>query len=326
MNRVLITGASGFIGRHVCRHLIDAGFSVHAAVRRPNPDAVLHRCEHVHVTGSMEHLRPGDWPLRGIDAVVHLAARVHRPAARSGPGRDKFRRVNVEATKSLFDACHRCGVHRFVFLSSIAAAALDRPPGSEPRSRRRAYAVSKYEAEQQLIERSARSPVETVLLRPPMVYGPQAPGNIDRLVRAIRAGALLPLGSLHHRRSLIYVENLTDAIVRCLVHPASRDGVFEVADDTPVTPRELALLIGRASGCRPRLVPVPPRLLRVAGRCCGRGDAIASLTTPLIADTAAIRNRLGWQPPFTTEQGIARSYGGAAQRVGGGDRAAQRAA
>jgi len=244
--RVLVTGASGFIGSHLCPALAAAGHELLASAA-------------------------------DCDAVVHLANIAHMSASPAD-----LHRVNVEGTIAQAKAALAAGARRFVYLSSIKAA---RPED--------AYGRAKSIAEQALMQLAG---LEALILRPPLVYGPRVKANFLALLRAVDRGWPLPLASIENRRSLVYVGNLVDAILRCLDGP-SQGKTYALSDGTPVSTPQLCRAIARALDRPARLFPFPPALLRVV-------PPLARLVQSQAADDRAIRAELGWQPPFSFEQGL----------------------
>jgi nucleoside-diphosphate-sugar epimerase len=244
--RILVTGATGFIGSHLCPALAAAG----------------------------HELRP---TVEGCDAVVHLANIAHTAASPR-----ELHRVNVEGTIAQARAALAAGARRFVYLSSIKAAQADD-----------AYGRAKSIAEQALAQLEG---LEPVFLRPPLVYGPRVKANFLALMRAVARGWPLPLASIRNRRSLLYVGNLVDAIRHCLEVSIIRKS-YELSDGAPLSTPELCRALGRALGRPARLFPFPAALLRLA-------PGLARLTESLEVDERAIREELGWRPPFTLEEGL----------------------
>jgi nucleoside-diphosphate-sugar epimerase len=216
----------------------------------------------------------------GCDAVVHLANIAHARASAA-----ELHRVNVEGTIAQAKAALGAGARRFVYLSSIKAAHPDD-----------AYGRAKSIAEQALLQMEG---LEAVILRPPLAYGPRVKANFLSLMRAIDRGWPLPLASIENRRSLVYVGNLVDAILRCLGGPA-QGRTYAVNDGAPRSTPELCRAIGRALGRPARLFPFPPALL-------GLVPGMARLVQSQVADDAAIRAELGWRPPFSFEEGLRRT-------------------
>ena len=244
--RILVTGASGFIGGHLCSAL-----------------------------GSAGHERASS--VADCDAVVHLANIAH-----TGAGSRELHRINVQGTLAQAQSARRAGARRFVYLSSLKA-----------RSPADAYGRAKRLAEEGLLGLAGLDPV---ILRPPLVYGPRVRANFLALMRAIDRGWWLPLASVRNRRSLLYVGNLVDAIVKCVDAPVG-GRAYELSDGAPVSTPELCREIGSALGRPARLFPFPAALLRLAPR-------MARLTETAVADDAALRSALDWAPPVTFETGL----------------------
>ena len=301
---ILVTGANGFVGRHLCRYLADRAYRVRGTVRdeRPTPhDGIDYR--------SSGDIGPDtDWrpALEGVDAVVHAAARVHVAGERNPAPLAVYRRVNVAASERLARQAAEAGVRRLVFLSSIKASEVERTgpdvPGRAP------YEITKLEAERMLGAVARETGLELVVLRPPLVYGRGATANFALLARAVAKGLPLPLGSIRNRRSFIYVGNLCSAIAACLEHREAAGGVFEPSDGPPLSTPDFVRAIGRALGRPARLLPCPPGLLRLAGRALGRGPAADSLTGDLVANDGPIRARLGWQAPTSMSDALKATF------------------
>jgi UDP-glucose 4-epimerase len=299
--RILVTGASGFVGAALCRHLLARGHAVRAVVRRAGTSPSAQEAREVVVEDIAGEFNRGSL-LEGADAVVHLAAIAHRSAAE-----EEIRRVNVGATVRLAEAAAG-RTRRFVFMSSVKVHGEDSGDGayveSQPAQPQDAYGRSKLDAERALTEIASRSGMELVLLRPPLVYGPAVRANFLRLLRWVDAGVPLPFASVHNRRSLIYLDNLVGAIVTSVERPGAA-GAFLVSDDDVVSTPELLTRVARALGRPARLVPAPVAFLRLAGAVTGRRDEIERLTGNLVVDASRARRLLGWRPACTLDQGLA---------------------
>jgi len=299
--RIVVTGASGFVGAALCRELLARGHDVRAPVRRVTPAASLSGVQQVLVPDlAMDFDR--HTLLADIDVVVHLAAIAHRAAPEA-----EIRRINIDATLRLAEAA-RGLVRRFVFMSSVKVHGEDSGDGAYtetgPMLPQDAYGRAKLEAERALGDLAARSGMELALIRPPLVYGPGVKANFLRLLRWVDSGLPLPLASVHNRRSLIYVGNLADAVARCVEHPSAPGSLF-VSDDEIVSTPELVSRIARSLGGPVRLVRVPTGFLRFLGTISGRGEAVRRLTGNLVIDTAKSRRVLDWRPPTTLDEGLA---------------------
>jgi nucleoside-diphosphate-sugar epimerase len=308
-SRILVTGATGFVGRALVGRLLADGRRVRAAVR-PASAALPAGIE----TVTVADIGPDtDWraAIAGVDAIVHLAARAHVLRDSSADAHALYRVVNTLGALRLAEAAAAAGVRRFVFLSSVRVHG-DRTSGapfdeSSPLAAEDPYGRSKADAERGLAALAAAGRLDPVVLRPPLVYGPGARGNFARLAALVARGVPLPFGAVRNRRSLIYVGNLVDAIVRTIDHPAAAGETFMVSDGEDLSTPELVRRVARALGRPARLVPVPPVLLRLAGTLAGRSDDAARLLDDLVVDSTRIHERLGWRPPFTLDEGLAAS-------------------
>lgn len=306
MKTALVTGGSGFVARHVIPAMMAQGWTVRAVVRRAS-DAVPAGAEAVAVGDIVD----ADWDshLRGVSAIVHLAARAHR-MGESGPDVESlYRRDNVEATAVLSRAAARAKILRFVFVSSVKAMGESTPidaPWNEqsPCVPVDAYGRTKLAAERELLEHSVRSGLPVVILRPPLLYGPQVKGNMQRLLSWVDRGLPLPLASVRNSRSLLYTGNLADAICRCLEHPGAVGQTFLVSDGEDLSTPELIRCLARARGRRARLLPMPPKILLLCARLVGRSPEAERLVGSLRIDGSRIRSLLGWTPPFTVDEGL----------------------
>jgi nucleoside-diphosphate-sugar epimerase len=252
-----------------------------------------------------------DWAgvLDGADVVVHLAARVHVMDDRAADRLALYRAVNVDGTVHLAKAAAEAGARRFVFVSSIKAngEVTEAEPFSETSVPAPAdpYGISKLEAERALLALSNDTGLEVVIVRPPLMYGPGVGANFGRLLRAVARGVPLPFGGIENRRSLLFVGNMADALVRCAEHPAAPGETFMLSDGRPVSSAELVRGIAQALGRSPRLLNVPPRTLGVLGRVTGKAAAVQRLLDSLEVDSSRIRRVLGWTPPYRMDEGLA---------------------
>jgi len=306
---VAVTGANGFIGRHMAQHLLSTGHETIAIVRseqatRTVPDgASVRRIEDLHDVDCWQEA------LSSCDVVVHLIGRAHVSARRKERAIEKFREVNVAITEHVLDACLRSRVRRLIYVSSIKAVG---EGGSEPYTETTpcapedAYGVSKREAEVLIRERTTGAPIEAAIVRPPLVYGPDAAGNVTRMIRLVSTGLPLPIRCIGARRSMVFVGNLVDAL-RCLSESSAPvEGFYHVSDaEDPLTTRELLREMGRLMGKRVAEIPVPVPVLRGLGRLIGMKGEIDRLTRSLTVSAVRLRDELGWRPPYTREMGLA---------------------
>jgi nucleoside-diphosphate-sugar epimerase len=310
--KVLVTGASGFVGRALCAELRQRGFVARAAVR--NSAAVSRARADTVIVGDIDGQTDWALALAGVDSVVHTAARVHVMRDTAADPLVEFRRVNVLGTLNLAKQAAAAGVRRFVFISSIGVngwqTQSNRPfCESDAVAPHNAYALSKLEAEQGLYALAASTGMQVVVIRPPLIYGYQAPGNFATLLRAVKSGLPLPLGAVNNARSLVGLSNLLDFIVTCLVHAKAANQTFMVSDGQDVSTTVLIRAMAQAYGKWALLVPVPVWVLQAAARVLGKGEAVQRLCGNLQVDITKARTLLGWKPPVTFSEGLQMSMG-----------------
>ena len=314
--RVLVTGAGGFIGRHVCTLLSNAGYRVRGAGRALRPGVGLAETMdwvRMPVLDATSHWAAA---LQGIDAVVHLAGRAHVLRDRASEPLAEYRRVNVAGTEALARQAAQRGVRRIVFMSSIkvngertgrsAEGGWQKFTDRDLPCPEDAYGTSKWEAEKVLAGMATETGLQVTVLRPPLVYGPGVGANFLRLMHAIERGWPLPFGAVDNLRSLIYVENLADAVLRCLRESASAGRTYTISDMDVSTPG-LIIAIARAMGRKPKLFRCSPVLLRSCGRVIGQRDTMQRLLDSLVVDSSAFRRELQWTPRYSNDEGLSRT-------------------
>jgi UDP-glucose 4-epimerase len=308
VKHVLVTGATGFIGRAACAWLDEAGIAVSRAVRRP-PDSDAQSGSSIAV-GDIDGTTSWSAALNGVSHVLHLANRAHRINENAADSIVEYRRVNVDGTRALAVQAAAAGVRRFVFVSSIKVNGETTAPGrpfraDDPPAPQDSYGQSKREAEDALRDVAVQSGMEVVIVRPPLVYGPGVKANFLNLLAAVSRGYPLPLARVRNARSMIYLDNLVDLLFTCMAHPAAPGRTFLVADGPPLSTPELVRGIAAALGRQPRLLPAPPWMLRLAGSVTGRRAAVERLLGSLVVHDTPTRRELEWHPPYTTAEGLA---------------------
>jgi len=249
-----------------------------------------------------------DW-LQGIDVIVHTAARVHRMKESRKDPLKAYRAVNTEATLNLARQAAEAGVKRFIFISSIKVNGestskghpftyADIPKPIDP------YAISKYEAEKGLCELATKTNLETVILRPPLVYGPGVKANFRKLLQIVHRGIPLPLGSVNNQRSFVYIENFVDLIHACIENPAAANQLFLVSDDHDVSTQELFRKLAGLMHRRANLIPVPTNFLIRASALLGKQAQMSRLIGNLQIDIHHTKETLGWKPMFSFDEGL----------------------
>lgn len=297
MTVVAVTGASGFVGRHVVEEAARAGANV-----VPVPS--------LRSTGGAESrsaARDLETALHGADAVLHLAARAHVLREQAADSEQAFTQANVELTRMVAEAAVRARVPRFVFVSSAGVLGDASPPAgfdeTSPPNPHDAYTRSKLAAEQWLD--TQRPSLEVVIVRPPLVYGPGARGNFERLMRGALAGWPMPIGAMKAPRSLIGVRNLARFLLLCATHRAAPGAPLLIADRETTTLAALHAEIARFAGTPNRAFSIPPGALAWALRALGRGADAARLTHAFVVKTGRADDALGWVPPYARNEELA---------------------
>lgn len=307
MTKVLLTGSKGFVGSVLLSELTKLpDFRVVSAVRSDASNT----SDDVVVVGNIDGTTDYSSALSCVNVVVHAAARAHIMRDEVVNPQEEYRKVNAEGTLNLAKQAAAAGVKRFVYISSIkvngesttgltafveANTAIPEDP----------YGVSKYEAEVGLRLLAKETGLEVVIIRPPLVYGPGVKANFLSLLKLSATGLPLPFGSVNNKRSMVYVSNLVDLIVRCINHPSAANETFLVSDGDDVSLRSLLTMMRSAMGRSARLVPLPVGLFKLVGAITGRQGVVDRLVGDLQVDSSKARSLLEWVPPFTVEQGIA---------------------
>ena len=320
---ILVTGASGFIGRTLCAELSIRGYPFRGVVRKINP--------HIAVDKHFEFMQLGninantDWSsaLKGINCIIHCAALVHLKEENKAGSSISYQSVNVDATYQLAKQAAAAGVKRFVYLSSVKVLGKNSNVLSKKFNFSRTcansiltnevfpnpvdgYGISKWKAEQALWDVSSKSKLEVVIIRSPLVYGPGVKGNMERLLRLVQLGIPLPLGGIKNKRSLIAIDNLIDLLIRCIKHNKAVRKTFLVSDGEDLSTTELLFKISVALGRNPRIFSVPLPLLYYTGKYLGKSAEIERLVGSLRVDNSYSCKLLDWKPVVNVEEGIRR--------------------
>ncbi|WP_342630742.1 SDR family oxidoreductase [Marinobacter alkaliphilus] len=308
--KILLTGSTGFVGKHISTCLGQREiYDLSCAVRKPGSCAFGREI----VTGDLNAATDLNSALEGVNVVIHAAARAHIMNGGAVDPLSEYRRVNVDGTLNLARQAAGAGVQRFIFVSSVKVngeLSNERKPfsPSDAPAPEDAYGVSKWEAEQGLKAIAKETGMEVVIVRPPLVYGPGVKGNFASMVKLVRKGVPLPLGSIRNKRSLVAVDNLVDFIVTCIDHPAAANQVFMVSDGEDISTSELLRELGKAMGKPARLVPVPAGLLRLGATVLGKRAVAHRVLGSLQVDISDAKALLGWKPPVSLQEGLRRCF------------------
>ena len=314
MSKICITGANGFIGKKLFETLIKSGKPIRGFVRST-------------ITDNNKYVTAGDissdinWKnlLIGYDCIIHCAGMAHNMKKKDNL--ENYLAVNTKGTKHLAEYASKAGVKRFIFLSSIKVNGEKTSEGinvltnsnfkkkfsyNDIEAPEDSYGISKFEAEKELWKISAKTGLEVVVIRLPLVYGKGAKGNLARLIKLLATGLPLPFSLINNKRSLIGIDNLVDLIIRCVDHPSAAGKTFLVSDGEDLSTPDLIKQIAFAMGCKAKLFPFPVSLLKFFGYILGRKSEIERITGSLRVDSSHTRKMLNWSPPISVEEGIKR--------------------
>jgi nucleoside-diphosphate-sugar epimerase len=287
--------------------MLAEGWNVRGAIRSSAKKAILPQGVDGVEIGTIDSNSEWEPVLDGIDAVVHLAARVHVMAESSADPIIEYRKTNVDGTKHLARIAESKKVRRFVYVSSIKVNGEGRPypyTAEDPPAPVDPYSISKLEAEMALKNIADETGLEVVILRPPLVYGPGVQANFLQLIQTINRGIPLPLARIKNQRSIIFLGNLVDAVLLCINHPRAAGKTFLLSDGKNVSIAELIQKISSALGKPSRLFPFPLDLLRFLAKVTGRSNSVSRLLDSLIVDNSRICTELDWIPPFSMQEGL----------------------
>jgi UDP-glucose 4-epimerase len=291
MSTVAVTGAGGFVGQGLCAELARRGHDV-----LPIPRPLLESADLAS-------------RLRGVDCLVHLAARAHMLNDQAADPGAEFRRANVVLTHRVGDAARDAGVRRFLFMSSAGVLGVSSPPGGfvedSPAQPHDDYTRSKLEAEQWLTAELG-SRLELVILRPPLIHGPAAKGNLMRLLRLALRGWPLPIGALRAPRSILALRNLVDLVAHLTEQQMPVRGTMLVADRETTSIAELFREVADCAGHHPWLAPVPMSLIKALLFATGRTGDLSRLTGEFVMHPRIARSQCGWEPPYSMRAEIRR--------------------
>jgi nucleoside-diphosphate-sugar epimerase len=305
--RILVTGATGFVGSALMDRLLREQVRLAAAVLAGEDATHLPEAVERVIVEPLSPSSDYSLALQQAEIVVHLAARVHIMQDTAADPLLEFRNVNLHGTARLARQAAAAGVRRFVFVSTVKVHGEETSiPYREdaPLAPLDPYGISKLEAETALHQIALETGLEVVVVRAPLVYGPGVKANFRQLMKVVNRGIPLPFASISNRRSLVFVGNLVDAFSCCASDPRAAGQTFLVSDGEDVSTPELLRRVAFALAKPCRLLPFPASLMRLAGRISGRSQAVERLLGSLQVDSSKIGRELGWTAPFTMQQGL----------------------
>ncbi|KAA0987726.1 NAD-dependent epimerase/dehydratase family protein [Pseudomonas sp. ANT_J12] len=306
--KILVTGASGFIGRALCLDLQSRGLAVRALMRKQSSVVADYEC----LSGELDDEAFLSTALSGIDVVIHLAGRAHQ-FGKASTNLEAMLAVNKDLTLKLASYAEKLGVKRFIFVSSIGvngvetgSVAIDETSSANPV---KDYALSKYEAEIGLTERyiNHASEMELVIIRPPLVYAANAPGNFQKLLKLVKAGAPLPFSGVANKRSMVSLNNLTDFLSTCAIHPRAGGQLFLVSDGDDLSLPEILEALSEGMGRKSRLFYFPVSIMSAVSRLLGKGALMTQLCGSFVLNSNKATALLNWTPPFSSRDELIKS-------------------
>ncbi len=309
--KILMTGATGFVGKSVFTALQNQGKQIRLALRTGEFYTKNSDLKNVDISIIPHIDGDSDWShaLSSVDVIIHLAARVHMMDDNTSNPLLEYRKVNVDGTLNLARQAAAAGAKRFIYISSVKVngeysksdKSFTENDISNPQD---AYSISKYEAEQGLMFIAQQTGMEVVIIRPPLVYGAGVKANFATMMRMVKRSIPLPLGSIHNKRSFICVENLVSFILKCADHPAAANEVFLVSDGHDLSTTELLRACAMVLGVKSRLIPIPQKMIEIFATLLGKKALAQRLCDNLQVDITKARTLLDWAPPITVEQGL----------------------
>ena len=325
MKKILITGASGFIGQSLIKYLLNLNKSIRGTVRSTSFLLFNTKLEHVFIE-NINHKTDWRESLNGVDCIIHCAGRAHVMKAKEEDEQKIYQSINVDGTKQLVKQAIEFKVKRFIFLSSIKVNGestscdnFDKILNKQKKTiftytdvprPEDLYAKSKLEAEKFLSQISSKKNIEVVVVRLPLVYGNGVKGNLARLIKLVRSGIPLPLSLVKNQRSMIGIDNLIDLLIRCIDHPEANGKTFLASDGEDLSTPELIKFIASSMGKKANLFPFPISMLKFLGSVFGKREEINRLVGSLRIDNSYTKETLNWTPLISVEEGIKRMVQG----------------
>jgi len=311
---ILITGANGFVGKALTKALLNAGYFVRGAVRAlPQHPFIEHENFELIAAGEINSQTNWSEALKSIDIVIHTAARVHMMNETALDPFTEYREVNTAGTLKLVEDSIEAGIKKIIFISSIKVngeETIDKPfTESDFCSPDDPYGLSKWEAEQGIIQKAFGRNISYTIIRLPLVYGDGVKANFQKLVQLVKSNIPLPLGAIKNKRSFLYIGNLSSAIFEIIRNPASHNKTYLLSDNDDVSTAELIRKIAKAYGVKRYLLPVPLFLFKLLGKITGKQKAITRLLGSLQVDSSKVRQELNWTPPYTVQTGLVEMAG-----------------
>ena len=306
--KILITGSNGFLGQYLCQFLAEKNYSILAQTRKAQTFA-LPNISNINFDLN-DNLHNID--LSQVEVIIHCAGRAHIMNETSTSPLDAYRQTNVQGTLNLAKKAVQSGVKRFIYLSSIKVN------GEETRENpfkpddlfksNDPYGVSKYEAEQELLELAKNAKLEVVIIRPVLIYGPHVKANFKNMINLANKKIPLPIGCLDNKRSIVSVYNLADLIEVCLTHPNAKNEIFLVSDQDDISVKQLFEKLAYHQNNKLMMLPIPKKLITLLASLVGKGAVASRLCSKLVVDTTKNTELLDWKAPYSVDDSLAKMF------------------
>lgn len=306
--KILITGSNGFLGQYLSQFLAEKGYSVVAHTRKAQT------FDHPNITNINFDLNDNldNIELNQVEIIIHCAGRAHVMHETAASPLEAYRQTNVQGTLNLAKKAVKSGVKRFIYLSSIkvngeqttthAFQPHDAVCTDDP------YGLSKYEAEQALLELSKNTGLEVVIIRPVLIYGPKVKANFKSMVSLASKKLPLPIGCLDNKRSMVSVYNLADLIHTCITHPNANREVFLASDQNDISVKQLFEKLAKYQKNQLLVLPIPKSLISFLASLVGKKAVASRLCSELLVDTTKNTQLLGWTAPYTVDECLEKMF------------------
>lgn len=306
--KILITGSNGFLGQYLCQFLAEKNYSILAQTRKAQTFA-LPNISNINFDLN-DNLHNID--LSQVEVIIHCAGRAHIMNETSTSPLDAYRQTNVQGTLNLAKKAVQSGVKRFIYLSSIKVNGEEtRETPFKPDDLFKSndpYGVSKYEAEQELLELAKNAKLEVVIIRPVLIYGPHVKANFKNMINLANKKIPLPIGCLDNKRSIVSVYNLADLIEVCLTHPNAKNEIFLVSDQDDISVKQLFEKLAHYQNNKLMILPIPKKLITLLASLVGKGAVASRLCSKLVVDTTKNTELLDWKAPYSVDDSLARIF------------------
>tara|TARA_B100000902_G_C27228425_1_gene873480 strand:- start:99 stop:1061 length:963 start_codon:yes stop_codon:yes gene_type:complete len=306
----LVTGGSGFIGSAIANKLQISGHKVTSIIKKIDDNKIVKNQQFNFI--ELENIdKDTDWKkkLINIDCIVHCAAKTHYNHSSNDQQFRNYESLNYHSTINLAYQASKCGVKRFIYMSSIGVngnftknekkfSIFDSPNPSDN------YATSKLIIEKKLQEISKNNELEIVIVRAPLVYGPSSKGNIIKFIKLIDSGIPLPLGSINNSKSFLSIDNLVDFLCLCVTHPSAANEIFLVSDDDDISLQDLILKITKYLDKNIFIFPFPIKFLYLSSKLINKSNTFEKLVNSLQIDINYTKSKLNWKPKYNFDESL----------------------